>query len=454
MRGRGATTLSLFVVALMTGCTAGQQDNSSAPSISNAAPEGSPSASLSAPDPIENALATLAAAPADIASMLAASRNVALTFDATHPLLLRSAGLNVDVPNDLHLGIRVRGAIDLTVRPPSGRNAARVIAPGVALFSRSARQTNTLVQILDVGPRVIQVIGGARAPTTFNYQMDLPPGTALVALQDGRIVLRSDGRDVVGLPQPWAVDRQGRSIPARYRVDATRPSMLLLDVAHEGASYPVIADPLIIDLAKALGKAAGRWVTDELTVKGFIKHRAKGTSGNLGADVLCAVADTLNLCPKNLSDDAAVRQQEQSRADPPAGPVVQAPPPSPQEGRPAQPAGPSPATQPAVPPPAPQPAAPPQPTSYRYFVYHTCANGACGLWLHEGPGYSQYARARVLVDGDPVDIVCQASGEPVSGKDGSSSPIWDKLADGTWAADFYVSTPGMTGSFSSPIPLC
>jgi hypothetical protein len=59
MRGRGATTLSLFVVALMTGCTAGQQDNSSAPSISNAAPEGSPSASLSAPDPIENALATL-----------------------------------------------------------------------------------------------------------------------------------------------------------------------------------------------------------------------------------------------------------------------------------------------------------------------------------------------------------------------------------------------------------
>ena len=91
---------------------------------------------------------------------------------------------------------------------------------------------------------------------------------------------------------------------------------------------------------------------------------------------------------------------------------------------------------------------------YWHHVYHTCANGKCGLRLHTGPGYSSYPVTRVLVDGDAVGIVCQARGEPVSGIDGSSSDIWDRLIDGDWAADFYVDTPGTTGSFSPPIPVC
>jgi hypothetical protein len=94
------------------------------------------------------------------------------------------------------------------------------------------------------------------------------------------------------------------------------------------------------------------------------------------------------------------------------------------------------------------------PQVYWYNVYHTCANGKCGLRLHSGPGFSSYPVTRVLVDGDAVGIVCQARGEPVSGIDGSSSDVWDRLVEGDWAADFYVDTPGTTGSFSPPIPAC
>jgi hypothetical protein len=100
------------------------------------------------------------------------------------------------------------------------------------------------------------------------------------------------------------------------------------------------------------------------------------------------------------------------------------------------------------------PPPPPPPPTYRYFVYHTCANGACGLRLHSGPGYSSFPTTRILVDGDAVDIVCQTRGESVSGADGSSSNVWDKTAQGDYAADFYINTPGMTGSFSPPIPQC
>lgn len=94
------------------------------------------------------------------------------------------------------------------------------------------------------------------------------------------------------------------------------------------------------------------------------------------------------------------------------------------------------------------------PQFYVYYIYHTCANGACGLNLRSGPGYSSYPVTRVLVDGDAVDIVCQTQGQSVSGIDGSSSDVWDKTVQGDYAADFYVDTPGMTGSFSPPIPQC
>ncbi|XVQ86457.1 cutinase family protein [Microbispora siamensis] len=92
--------------------------------------------------------------------------------------------------------------------------------------------------------------------------------------------------------------------------------------------------------------------------------------------------------------------------------------------------------------------------SYLHRVYHTCANGACGLILRSGPSYSTYRKTRVLRDGDVVRIVCQTRGESVSGKDGSSSNVWDRLAEGDYAPDFYIDTSGMTGAFSPPIPVC
>jgi hypothetical protein len=107
------------------------------------------------------------------------------------------------------------------------------------------------------------------------------------------------------------------------------------------------------------------------------------------------------------------------------------------------------------PPPAPTgPSSGPPPVTYRHYVYHTCANGHCGLNIRTGPGYAHYSVTRVLSDGEPVDIACQTRGESVSGADGSSSNVWDRLAQGDYAADFYIDTPGMTGSFSPPIPQC
>jgi hypothetical protein len=107
---------------------------------------------------------------------------------------------------------------------------------------------------------------------------------------------------------------------------------------------------------------------------------------------------------------------------------------------------------PAPPTPSPTPAGPP-PGTYPHHVYHTCANGACGLRTHTAPSLSA-SIVSIKNDGDEVDIVCQTTGDNVYGKDNTSSPVWDKLSDGSYASDYYIDTSGTVGAFSPPIPRC
>jgi hypothetical protein len=101
---------------------------------------------------------------------------------------------------------------------------------------------------------------------------------------------------------------------------------------------------------------------------------------------------------------------------------------------------------------SPSPEAPAPATSWTYHVTGTCRDGKCGLNLRSGPGYSAYTVTRVVLDGTPLSIVCQARGETVSNGYASSS-VWDKLADGAWASDFYLDTPNID-QFTPPIPQC
>jgi surface antigen len=103
------------------------------------------------------------------------------------------------------------------------------------------------------------------------------------------------------------------------------------------------------------------------------------------------------------------------------------------------------------------PVAVPQPVAGGpvYFVHHvtgTCRDGACGLTIRSGPGYTGYAALGALPEGAEADVVCQAIGQTVSNGYAASS-IWDRLTDGRWVSDFYLDTPSI-GTWSPPIPQC
>jgi hypothetical protein len=132
------------------------------------------------------------------------------------------------------------------------------------------------------------------------------------------------------------------------------------------------------------------------------------------------------------------------------------------------PSAPAPASSPGTstaPPASPQPPSPSAPTSQvppasppSFYVYHvmdTCADGACGLNIRSGPGYSDYTLIGVLAEGAEVAIICQVLGQIVgpSPATGNSSGIWDQLTSGGWVSDLYISTPNV-GTWSPPIPQC
>ena len=79
--------------------------------------------------------------------------------------------------------------------------------------------------------------------------------------------------------------------------------------------------------------------------------------------------------------------------------------------------------------------------------YRVTGTGGIGLRARNAPRVSGAVLYK-LGEGQGVDISCQSEGDVVNG-----SRIWDRLRDGAWVTDYYLSTPVFNG-FSPGIPNC
>lgn len=94
------------------------------------------------------------------------------------------------------------------------------------------------------------------------------------------------------------------------------------------------------------------------------------------------------------------------------------------------------------------------PLVFEYRVVGTCTDGECGLAKWSGPGVTTgFSTVGAVSENETVAIVCQTTGETVTGQNGVSSAIWDKLTDGAFVPDYYIDTPNV-GVYSAPIPRC
>ncbi len=86
------------------------------------------------------------------------------------------------------------------------------------------------------------------------------------------------------------------------------------------------------------------------------------------------------------------------------------------------------------------------PVATTAFGYHV-TSGSNPATARSGPGGS-YPAVKTYPAGAAVTVVCQAPGSTFG-----TTPVWDKLIDGSYVTDFRVDTPSGTG-YSAPVTHC
>lgn len=100
------------------------------------------------------------------------------------------------------------------------------------------------VSLITDGAATLVEIPGPDAPTEYVFDFEMPSGWSLVERADGSLTFVDSEGDITGtIAPPWAVDADGNEVETSFALRGT--NTLVQTVKHEGASYPVVADPSI-----------------------------------------------------------------------------------------------------------------------------------------------------------------------------------------------------------------
>lgn len=139
------------------------------------------------------------------------------------------------------------------VRFAEGSPVNASLSKGSAFYANVGGQagaTDAVVQPTPQGAEISYVLRSAASPTSDVLSFELPPGWALRQETDhsGNVqVVTAQGRAVGTILAPSAVDAQGQTVLASYRVKG-RSQLVVTVFNHSGSfAYPIAVDPLIAD---------------------------------------------------------------------------------------------------------------------------------------------------------------------------------------------------------------
>jgi len=127
--------------------------------------------------------------------------------------------------------------------PDVAAASVRLADDGTAVYDGGS--VDVAVQATATGARVLTVLAGAGAPSSYTYS--LAEGVVPVINVDGSATLTVPVREgavveLATIAAPWAKDSKGTPVPTHY--EATADGLVQV-VEHKGAGvvYPVVADP-------------------------------------------------------------------------------------------------------------------------------------------------------------------------------------------------------------------
>jgi hypothetical protein len=120
---------------------------------------------------------------------------------------------------------------------------AEALAPGVVAFDNTNGSSIAPVIKDDGSIQIAIVVDSPSAPSSYSFDLDIPPGGSLVGGgSEAILILDSEGAYVAAIAPAWAVDANGVSVPTTLEISGTTVTQVVaLDA--DGLSFPVVADP-------------------------------------------------------------------------------------------------------------------------------------------------------------------------------------------------------------------
>jgi hypothetical protein len=175
--------------------------------------------------------------------------------------------------------------------PNTASDLQRSVITDAVVGFPTADSVEDVVQFLesDSGQsvRLMTFIKQADAPNHFEYDLKLPAGATIQLTHDGgAVVIDGITRDVIAVVDaPWAKDANGEDVPTRYIVNG---GQLVQEIDHQGAAYPVIADPRFSWGWTGFTVYFSSWETRLISWGGIGVLAGAGLTG-VGAGVVAAV---------------------------------------------------------------------------------------------------------------------------------------------------------------------
>jgi hypothetical protein len=191
----------------------------------------------------------------DVAQLETALTNVGVETSAPAGTAAIESGALVSAETGLTLPVDDSGASGdtITTMPVTESSAASVTPDGLAVFADTDSSAFALSASNTAGYSISLDAG---APTEYSYDIEVGDEPAVLELVEGGgvSVLDGDGDPANSILPPWAKDATGAEVPTHYTVEG---NTLTQHVEHQGAAYPVVADPRFV--------CGGAFCTLELT---------------------------------------------------------------------------------------------------------------------------------------------------------------------------------------------
>lgn len=184
------------------------------------------------------------------ADELSPEQAVAVAESATSaqgaPASTEAAGVSVSLPTAAKpqaAAIATDGSM-VTLEPVLSTSDVSTVG-GKTVTTLDAPSSSVVTEPVADGLRSLIVVSAPEAPTRYDFDLGLPDGVSARVLSEGAVVFEKLGEEgtalaVGGIDAPWAKDANGVNVPTHFELNG---AVLTQVVEHQGAAYPVTADP-------------------------------------------------------------------------------------------------------------------------------------------------------------------------------------------------------------------